>query len=237
MLEIRYKRYYPKSFFYSTNDKQGVVSLSEQLSRAIIIHTLGLDENEIAKGYPQKKQPDYIIGNKNGLEVTFAASASTIPQILTGRFDGVDIEDEVIASVAQACSRKMEKVAVGNYASVDSTGLFLIELDPIYPWYQEIFGRVAPDLGEKRDLFFLRLYEEYILSGVFSDIYLLIFTELENYVLFSLKTFNERREALGNWMKEIKIVNRRALPYYNPISIKPTPGMNIHYIVEDVVWF
>lgn len=237
MLEIRYKRYYPKSFFYSTNDKQGLVSLSEQLSRAIIIHTLGLNEGEIAKGYPQMKQPDYIIGNKNGLEVTFAASASTIPQILTGQFDGVDIEDEIIASVAQACSRKMEKVAEGNYAGVESTGLFLIELDPIYPWYQEIFGRVAPDLGEKRDYFFVRLYEEYIASGVFSDIYLLIFTELENYVLFSLKTFNESRDILGKWMKEIKIVNRHTLPYYKPVSIKPTPGENIHYIVEEVVWF
>jgi hypothetical protein len=237
MLEIRYKRYYPKSFFYSTNDKQGVVSLSEQMSRAIIIHTLELDENTVVKGYPGKKQPDYIIDNKNGMEVTFAASASTIPQILTGHFDGVDIENEIATSIVEACERKMEKVIEGNYANVESTGLFLIELEPIYPWYQEAFGGTAPELGENRDALFAKLYEYYIVNGVFSDIYLLIFTELENYVLFSIRAFNERHADTGAWMKEIKLLNRHALPYYKATSLKPTPGADIHYIVEDVVWF
>lgn len=237
MLEIKYKRYYPKDFFNSNNEKLGIVSLSEQLSRAIIINTLNIDEEKIVQGDPQKKQPDYIFNKTNGLEVTFAATPFTIQSILDEQFNVEDIEHEIIKSILEACNRKKEKLIDGNYSNVKNTGLFLIELDPVFPWYQEYYGDINQTMYRKRDELFSKLYKDYIINDIFSDIYLLIITELQNYILFNIRDFSEKHDEPNEWVKEIEIINKKVLPYYKTTSFVQTEGSNIHYIIEDVIWF
>ena len=236
MLEIRYKRYYPRGFFNSNNEKLGIVSISEQLSRAIITHTLQIPEEKIVAGNPLKKQPDYIIGRDSGLEVTFAASTQTIEHILSGLVSVTDIEEEVITSILDACRRKRGKILEGNYASVKDTSLFMIELDPIWPWYQEYFGDARGSMATNRDMLLTKLYNDYIYNKVFADIYILILTEMENYILLDVRAFAEKYSE-GQWISEIQIINKNVLPYYKATSLVPTDGPDIHYIVEDIVWF
>ncbi|MDO9546970.1 MAG: hypothetical protein Q7J07_09530 [Pelolinea sp.] len=172
---VEIQRYFPPNFFDSANKKNGFVSRSEQLSKAVLCVTLGINGEEIRKGDPNNKEPDWVTRDNDGIEVTFASERepSSVLQAKTGVFNADDLEQEIIASISDSIKEKSDKKQKGNYLGISNVTVFIICLYPLLNWYGHLYGFNYPRYLGNRNKFFNSLYEKYIKSSEFKNIYIL----------------------------------------------------------------
>lgn len=210
----------PPHFFESADNENNFESVSEKIAKAFVIECL--HEKNLKKGCPEKHEPDYISENQ-GYEVTLAIEETLVPQLKgvkmleTGE---LNIEDSLIKDIAKA----IEKKSCKNYSSIPN--LFIITLYPLLTWYYPLYIPVEDsDLSKliwetkvkRRNDFFDKLYSMYIEGKKFKNIYILLPTHKESFVLFDIKCFGSYADK--DFLTPVKTKNKKAFPTYKVTHI------------------
>lgn len=215
---VEIERYIPPRFFVSANSENNEISRSEQLAKAVLRTIFGYREDQIQKGNPNNNKPDWIVGNFLGYEVTFASNraSNSIYATKMGEFNIHDLEHEIFTQIDASIVEKSKKVQSGNYSGVKETILFVICMEPIILWYGYLYGFDYPSELRRRDAFFENIYNDYINSKVFTNVFLLQLTEFKTYVLYDLRNFIKKPK---DCITEIGISRLNMLPHCKVLNV------------------
>ena len=209
----------PPKFFDSAKEDNQYESVSERIAKQFIISILNVPN--IRRGDDKLKEPDYISGS-NGFEVTFAINKSHIPQL-----KGVkpidpsswNIEQELIDNVLDAINRKSQK----TYSC--PTSLIIITLETLYTWYYSLYTKeigwfdkiVWKAYTKKRNDFFDGVFENYISTGLFDNIYIIQPTHSKEFALYDIKLYAQSGEG---FITRVGITNPDIFPTYTVANVK-----------------
>jgi hypothetical protein len=219
-VNVNIDRIFPPNFFISANDDNFQISSSEKLAKAILVVAKGINEDDIRKGDPQRHEPDLVIENNTGVEVTFASNrnglyGSNILRLKKGNHKINELETDLIDSISDSINEKSGKKNNGNYNGVNNVSLLVINLDPLLLWYGDLHGinqKEGNDLFSvmynnyiqktlsRRDDFFDSIYSNYIGNDIFENIFILQMTEFKTFIFFDIKNFSNNED---NCMVEI----------------------------------
>lgn len=250
-MEITYELYIPPKFFDSAGKENDTESISERIAKAILVNLFGISDAEVTRGNPLKNEPDYLINGK-GYEVTFGISQDVIKKIKglqAINSDEEPVEQALINAINSSLERKTGKSGTKRYTVDTVPVIFCIQPFPL--WYRNI-PKIEPTSFEaiedanfsdywnnrqtSRNAFFKKLYDKYVATGIFSDIFILQLTHDENYLLYSIRDFNLHREK--GYMKLFGTKNKLAFPSCKVVSTQiGNVGDPIHcnYIIKKGV--
>ena len=186
-MDITLKLNIPPHFFDSANANNDFESVSEKIAKEILSFALNI---ELKRGNPISHEPDYLNG-ENGFEVTFAISEQTI-RMIRGRSELIhtpfNIADSLIDNIKNAASRKSKK----EYSVLPN--LFIITIEPLLEWCWECYvdtkiPSIWQKMSQKRNILFEELYEKYIETNIFENIYIFQPTPKGHFALYDLKNF------------------------------------------------
>lgn len=207
----------PPHFFDSAKAENHFESVSERIAKAFLSGIMNI--SPLLRGDDKKGEPDYICG-EDGYEVTFAISSSLIPQIkgikaLDGKKN--NIEESLIDAITDAADRKAAK----TYSCVPA--LVVIAIDTLPTWYHSLyfhesdpFARLAWRAGAtKRDKLFHDLYELYIRTNKFKNIFIIQPTFDGTFAFFDVDLFVQKEDR---FLTHVKASNPKAFPTYQLID-------------------
>ena len=246
-MKIFYEIYIPEQIFESSDRDNHFESLSERLAKILLVNMFCTTDNEIVRGNAERKEPDYIYAN-NGYEVTLSMKTEFIQQLKGIKPFGDTVsytENQLIEGIRCAVRRKAKKIY-----SVPTT-LIAISLYPNMIWEMDIpwqeptslndyiealHSMMSNLLQQSRNQFFEELYDEYIATNKFQDIYIVILTQDKGYLLFRIKDFADG----CRYSAKFGITNNPLLPYCIVTSVekgdilKTESLYNIKYAVRNV---
>ena len=224
---VEIERYFPPDFFASASAMNNQISRSEQLSKASLCVALDFTEDELRKGEPNKNEPDWIVGDSNGIEVTFASKRepSSVFEAKTGKFKVGDLEQEIIDKITTSVKEKFDKRQNGNYQGITNVTVFVICLDPLLNWYGYLYNFDHPELLRKRDSFFQTLYDNYIKDAGFENIYIFQLTEFMEYILYDIKSFITNPDVC---ITQLGIKNTDKLPHCKVVNQKKNDASTLN---------
>jgi len=224
---INYDLHIPPHFFNSARKANGFESPSERIAKAIVSKLHGTSAGSVVRGDDKKGEPDYIINNC-GYEVTFGI-ANDVIQKLNGSKPLDREKIKIESTLIQAIQAVIEKKADKMYIIPTILVVFCIQPYPV--WCSGVPPSTDKDIGDMtldeyggylvskfwlnaqkvRNMFFSQLYQEYIESKTFKDIYILQLTINESYVLYSIKEF--ARSNGQHFLRVINFSDRLRLPF------------------------
>lgn len=207
----------PPHFFDSAKPENNFESVSERIARAFLSDILNIAN--LRRGDPEAGEPDYI-ANERGYEVTFSISQSIIPQLKGVRnLDGEkrNIEQSLISDINDAVLRKAQK----NYSSVPN--LVILTISTLPTWYYSLYfdtrnpcDRLAMKYGSaRRDQLFRELYQNYILTNKFENIYIIQPTFDSTFAFFNIKEFGNDGDA---FLTHVRTSKPKAFPTYRVVD-------------------
>lgn len=230
-MKIKIELHLPDIFFDSARENNNFESLSEQISKAVLVDILNVEN--IRRGDDKKQEPDYISG-QTGYEVTLGINDSLIP-MLKGRasFDKSlhNQEQELIDSIMRALERKSKK----KYSI--RTNLIIFTLTPLFEWYSYFYLRGSSTynywclLQANRNKLFEKIIEKYIGDqNPFEDVLIIQPTHDERYILYSAKSYAKDE----TFMTQIGIKTGEELlfPRYKLIACEEGPFPIVYEISE-----
>jgi hypothetical protein len=231
---VNIERYFPPDFFKGSDD----ISVSEKLGRAIIVSILDIDENSIKRGDPVNFEPDFITDTGSGFEITFASnrnadSGSSIARLKKGNYHYSHSEEDLIASISDSVQDKADKKNNGNYKNISSVSPIIISIDTNLFWYDQEFTEKWPHTLIKKDAFFSELYKKYIETGIFENIFILLLTAEQTYVLFDIDGYYKNTD---NCSITIGLRSLENLPHSKVVGITDNKksGPLITYQYHDI---
>lgn len=213
ILELRI----PPHFFDSAKPENNFESVSERIARAFLSGILNIAD--LRQGDPEEGEPDYV-ANEKGYEVTFSISQSLIPQLRGVRtLDGKkrNIEQSLISDIKEAVLRKAQK----NYSCVPN--LVILTISTLPTWYYSLYfdtsnpcDRLAMKFGSaRRDHLFRELYQNYILTNKFENIYIIQPTFDGTFAFFNIKDFGNNGDA---FLTHVRSTKPKAFPTYRVVD-------------------
>lgn len=207
----------PPHFFDSAKAENHFESVSERIAKAFLKVVFNI--NDIVRGNPDLKEPDYIYGDQ-GYEVTFAINKSLIPQLKGVRDldkSSTNIEKALIVDITTAVNRKASK----EYSC--KPNLVILAISTLPTWYSPIYFQESDPicrLGWKvatarRNKLFNELYQNYISTGKFCNIFIIQPTFDGTFAFYSIKDFECNNK---NFLTHVKSSNLKAFPFYRLID-------------------
>lgn len=200
IIEVEIERHFPPNFFVSANEHNDNTSVSEDLGKALLVVATGIDENNIVRGNPNNYEPDFVINDNAGFEITFASNRElkkekgNIARLKKGKYKIQDMENDLIKSIEDSISEKATKKKAGNYQTIEKVSVLVISLEPLLYWYGYLHDFDHPKTLKRRDAFFSTLYDEYIASSILENIYIAQLTEFTTIIFFDLKAFHNNSD-------------------------------------------
>lgn len=209
----------PPKFFESAKEENDFESISERIAKLFITSILNIPD--IRRGNAEFYEPDYVSG-ENGYEITFAIRESHIPQLKGVKpvdFTTWNIEQELIDNISVAIERKAGK----TYSH--PTSLVIITLESLYTWYHSVytketdwFEKLAWNVYTKRrNDFFNKIFQNYIESETFNNIYVIQPTHNREFALFDIKKYATKCEE---FITLVGVSHPEFFPTYSVINIK-----------------
>lgn len=197
-MEITYELYIPPMFFSSANRENDYESPSERIVKGILVNLLHISDDLVIRGNEANSEPDYSISGK-GYEVTFGITDDVIRQLKgidSLNHEAIPIEEYLIKAISESLERKVKK----SYSLRTTLIVFCIQPFPI--WYTKSPSEAGSDdivnicfsswlesQQKKRNDFFNKLFNQYVLNGHFEDILILQLTHEGHYVIYSINDF------------------------------------------------
>lgn len=208
----------PPKFFESAKEENDFESVSERIAKQFITSILNVPK--VQRGNAELREPDYISG-KNGYEITFAIKESHIPQLKGVKpvdSSSWNIEQELIENITVAVKRK----AVKDYSC--PTSLVIISLENLYIWYHFVYNKETDWFGQlawrvynkKRNDFFNKLFENYIATATFDNIFLIQPTHNKEFVLFDIRKHAEGSEE---FITRVGVSHPEFFPTYSVVNV------------------
>ena len=188
----------PPHFFDSAKKQNDFESVSERIAKLFLSSIVGI--NNIRRGDAEAFEPDYVAGDR-GYEVTFAIKDSLIPQLKGARpLDTADrnIEKEIVEDIINAVERK-----AGKYYCCP-TSVVIISLETIISWYSDFKHNETNPCERLLDHFYCmkylktrnhlfdELFNEYVASGKFKNIYIIQPTHDNGFALYDIEKYSEQ---------------------------------------------
>lgn len=207
----------PPHFFESAKKENSFESVSERIVKAFLEDILNI--KNLRRGDPEIGEPDYM-ADELGFEVTFSIDQFLIPQLKGVReLDGAkrDIEQSLIADITDAVLRKAQK----NYSCVPN--LVVLTLRTLPTWYYPLgFSttdtferRIWEYAAKRRNKFFSDLYQNYILTNKFENIYIIQPTFNRTFAFFNIKDFGNNGDA---FLTHVCPIQPQAFPIYRVLD-------------------
>lgn len=208
----------PPSFFDSAKEENNFESVSEKIAKQFLQEICNI--KDLQRGNESNSEPDYISDGK-GYEVTFGIKNSLIPQLKGIRplnSASRNVENEIINDIQEALERKKNKLY-----SVPTT-LVIITVETIIPWYYQFYFDTTDSFMhyywnircQKRNEFFNCINNNYIQSGDFDNIYIIIPTIRQEFALFNISAFCK---GYKNGITQVATSNPIAYPTYKIINV------------------
>lgn len=222
----------PPNFFESVK-KSDEESISEQIVRGIIESIIGV--KNITKTPPESEDrtgkflPDYI-SNDERFEVTLAINQPFIKKVkgIKNTVNDIDL-GEIEEDVLDAIERKSKK----NYLTPPNLCIFTLYNSWLWvaePNKQKSIAWLY--IEKERNFFFEKIYNQYIKTKKFKNIYVILLTMEQQFALFDIKQF---AKGFEDFITIIGVKNPKAYPNYCVEKIeneqKPLPRIitNITY--------
>lgn len=157
----RFEEHFPEGFF----NKEVNEPFLQKVMSAV------LDGEKWTPGNPDKFEPDYFCGDVP-FEFTLASNSkkknNLIQRLQRGDYSSEDLEREVTSYIEE----RVEDKAHRNY-SVSNVHLCVLCVLDLFNWVSDEYGSVTHIITDyPRQQLFKRLKEQYIDTGIFSNIFL-----------------------------------------------------------------
>lgn len=207
----------PPHFFDSAKEENDFESVSERIAKMFLTDIMNI--SPLRRGDDKQGEPDYV-SCESGYEITFAVNPSLIPQLkgvkeLDGKIN--NIEASLICDITGAVERK----ACKTYSCTPS--LVIIAIATLPTWYHSLyfhesdpFAKMAWRTGAtKRDKLFCDLYEQYIYTGKFKNIYIIQPTFDRTFAFYDVEKFAQSNK---NFLTHVKVSNPKSFPTYRIVD-------------------
>lgn len=228
----------PPHFFDSAKEDNNFESVSERIAKSFLKDILNV--TDVTRGDPILLEPDYI-SKKHGYEVTFAINKSLIPQLKGVReLDSTptNIEEKLITDITEAVVRKATK----SYSCVPN--LVIIAINTLPTWYSSLYFKETDPLckmawnvaAAKRNKLFHELYQNYVHTGKFENIFIIQPTFDGTFAFYNVKDFENNKE---NFLIHVQTNQSKAFPSYRVVdaeSLEDVTSLKIkilNYVFEE----
>ena len=211
---VSIERRFPPEFLAGTNSKDKTTSSSEKLGKAALLLAFGYGEKNLIRGNPDNFEPDFFTADNYGFEITFADNREgnqngSIARLKNGQFQIHDMETDIMYSINESLKDKKNKKQKGGYKKISNVSVFVISVEPLLYWYGDLKNFHYPHTQKNRNVFFQSLYQDYIESSIFDNIFIMQLTEYQSFVLFNVKGFAQNS---SDCITELKSKNPNSLP-------------------------
>ena len=190
----------PALFSSRIEGEKTIDSPSEQIAKNVIALLENTDPEAIRLGLTSNKEPDYMLGD-SGFEVTWSEPNSLIRQFqgavpLSKTSLRMEMFDDYLSARLQAKATARHD---GKYCGAEQVSLCCISITPYIRWYftEPSYFSIC-SLGDWRDEVIVRarnkvwrkIYDTYIETGIFENIYVIQPTHDSHYVCYDMKAAN-----------------------------------------------
>lgn len=157
------------------------------------------------RGDPARKEPDFLLGEYDGLEVTFASSNKTNPGFIQEFCDGLYTQEDAEADYEEFIINALERKALKHYAT-PKTSLAVLCMVELFAWTESFFSPEEMERIHIRKACILKLIQgKYIATSVFSNVYLLVPSLRREWFIY---------DVLEGTVSLVDAVDDQVFPYY-----------------------
>lgn len=185
----------PEEFFEKSKTEEVMMDIAKNVKAY----------RNVRRGDPLLFEPDFVAEGDQGIEMTIASydvqNTTLVNKLRNNQYTTNDIEADTISAIMTALGRKAKK----HYTS-RKIDVVVYDILPCSPWYEVVESLNSVSLLCKRNEMYRSIFEQYILTNVFTNVFIIMTGDYGEIIVFDVKA----HEQGGKHIHRLKFENDTA---------------------------